>query len=527
MTATPRLTHRLPPAGSFGRRHGIAIALAFVALALALAAGVIALKRPSAAAGGLDIYLPDLHARVGAPIKATVTTGGATRLRISLQDPSGATRVIADVRCPASPESKVADLDLRNLPPGRYLLTVQALDARGRPLASRRHTFTRRTDSPRVAFDENNALLRDGEPFFPVGVWMPHMEPVAGLSPAHLARAGMMNTAVVQGDRDDGRLDASSFNRLLSECGAWGAAGIGPARGGSHPLAIDSVVSRSRSSRALVSWMWIDEPEYNNISPKQTRAWTEQAHAADPHHPVLMNLVGSQFVGQGGSEASARSFTSDLVLAGEPLPADWISTDYYPVAFAHRFGTDLQTSFDNFAAQLRLAREWTLDLYPTATFIETASQPGLGSDRQPAPEQVWAETWIAVTSGAKGIIWFPHDGSMHPGTWTVMAKATNYLNKFAPILAEPDYTAVARSQTKGARVDVLAKKHDGRIYVFAVNRDVDSPAVAQFGVPQAAKGRVSVFGEGRELESASSFTDSFAPLGVHIYVIDMRGGSGQ
>lgn len=506
-------------AGAHRRRQYVAAVTA--AVALALAAGAIVLSRTGGESGGLEVYVPDLHSRTGATVKATVTTPDAARLRTTLWGRRLGELTVSEVDAPTSPRSTIASVDLSRLEKGSYRLTVQALDSGGRVLASQSTAFKRQVSgSPAVSFDEHNSMIRDGKPFFPVGIWMPHLQTTRDTSVPELSARGIVNTTVVQGRRGLGEHDDKAFADLLGQCEAAGTAGIGPARGGDHEIDVDSIVQRGKDSPALLAWMWIDEPEYNGVSPEQVRTWTEQAHAADPNHPVLVNLVGAQFVEQGGSSGSAKKFTSDFVGAGLPLPADWISTDYYPIAFAESFDTPLQTALDNFAAQLTLAREWTLGLYPTAAFIETASQPGLGSTTVPLPEQVWAETWIAVARGVKGVIWFPYDGAVHPRTASVQARATSYLTRFAPILAEPDHALTGRDHLVGSRVDFISKEHEGLVYIFAVNRDVDSPARARFTVHGMRLTNVEVYGEGRRLEPEDdSFDDNFEPYGVHIYVV--------
>lgn len=504
-----------PPAGSRKARRVRAFSAA-IGIALALQAAPGWSRRAAAIdASGLQVLHPDFHSRLGARILASVTTPGATRLRVVLTGPHGYRRVLADVPVPRTEDAHVATLDLRRLRAGRYTLTSEAFDRFGIPLARRTETFTRAIDgAPKVGFDEHNALRVDGEVVFPVTTWM--ADPARGPwapGPGRVIRESHLQ-------REDGVYDARTFASFVDESAQHGAWVIGPARGDPAAADIEGVVRAAKSKGALLAWMWVDEPEYAGLSPAQVRRWTERTHALDPERPVAMNLAGSVFLGQGGDRATARAFTADLVQAGRPAPADWISTDYYPVAFSPAFGMETQEAFDNYAAHLRTVRAWTKDLYPIKTFVEVASQPGMSSERVPTPEQVWAETWIAVANGAKGISWFPYDGARDPRTEQVQSRAAAYLTHFAGRLAGADSRRVTRRHLDGDRVDFVAKEDGHTLYVFAVNRDVDDPATVRFELSGRVPVSVRVYGEDRVLRpSAGGFSDEFEPYGVHIYEV--------
>ena len=70
----------------------------------------------------------------------------------------------------------------------------------------------------------------------------------------------------------------------------------------------------------------------------------------------------------------------------------------------------------------------------------------------------------------------------------------------------------------------MAKRQGDRLYVFAVNydeRQVGSKATITIeGLPSGAE--VTVIDEGRSIRSgAGSFTDTFEPLAVHIYRLEL------
>ncbi len=78
----------------------------------------------------------------------------------------------------------------------------------------------------------------------------------------------------------------------------------------------------------------------------------------------------------------------------------------------------------------------------------------------------------------------------------------------------PDETVSDDSQ----QVVVSARTWGGALYVIAVNSGY-SAAQATFKLPALDGRTLSVMGESRRIASTGdSFTDSFAPLQVHIYI---------
>jgi hypothetical protein len=75
----------------------------------------------------------------------------------------------------------------------------------------------------------------------------------------------------------------------------------------------------------------------------------------------------------------------------------------------------------------------------------------------------------------------------------------------------------------GAKLDAMAKVHDGRLYVFAVNYD-ERALVAEATITVAGltpNRKIEVVDEERTIQAgAGSFSDKFEPLAVHVYRIE-------
>jgi hypothetical protein len=92
-----------------------------------------------------------------------------------------------------------------------------------------------------------------------------------------------------------------------------------------------------------------------------------------------------------------------------------------------------------------------------------------------------------------------------------MRRTNRQLTTLAPaLLGGPVHVGV---QTDVGRVDAVARRFGGATYVFAVNVS-RQPVHARFSV---ARGNWQVFEEARVVRGV--LADSFAPLGVHVYVL--------
>jgi hypothetical protein len=151
---------------------------------------------------------------------------------------------------------------------------------------------------------------------------------------------------------------------------------------------------------------------------------------------------------------------------------------------------------------------------PTYQWIESN---GWGCPTGPTavtPQTVTAEAWLALAGGARGLGFFP------PGWEEPVAQAiagiSRTVKNLQPALAAPP---IAASVVGGdGRIAVGARALNGAVYVIAVNPSTTA-ATATIEVPSLAGRWLTVLGESRVARARDArFTDSFAPLGVHLYV---------
>jgi len=180
------------------------------------------------------------------------------------------------------------------------------------------------------------------------------------------------------------------------------------------------------------------------------------------------------------------------------------------------------------------------------------------------PKDVRCDAYLALISGAKGIMWYGYyyaksrtqlmdailqvatqlNGPMRLGEVLLLGKETTSLAcelMKGPKLAPPASAYEKDWQKKKLfkhydSIQWTARKHKGNLYIFAVNiaqRLVSGPATddgglsynltARFGPLSSNASEVEVIGEERTIIPVTNyFSDTFKPLAVHIYKVALE-----
>ncbi len=150
---------------------------------------------------------------------------------------------------------------------------------------------------------------------------------------------------------------------------------------------------------------------------------------------------------------------------------------------------------------------------PTFQWIETTHMQCPFGDPALAvtPATVRAESWLALVGGAHGLGFFPIGwGGDVSGA---LAQVGRDVEALGPALLAP-----AEPVTADAPIQATARSSGGAFYVFAVNPTYAS-ATAAIRAPGLDGRPLQVIGESRTVTPKDgAFTDSFAPLAVHLYV---------
>jgi hypothetical protein len=224
-----------------------------------------------------------------------------------------------------------------------------------------------------------------------------------------------------------------------------------------------------------------------------------------------------RLVPNNGGGPRFQTLTNHFYSHADPLPqgrgmypaliqnADVLSFDLYPLQNWCRYD-QFGVVFDSQRELVRLAAG-----KPTFQWIEAREMDCHDPSLDPTPETVHAETWLAIAGGAHLMGYFPKD--FGPGIGAQIAADKRQIETLVPALLDQELEASADGSVK-----VGARQHNGAIYVIAVNAS-RSTVTSTITVPSLGERPItSLDGTRTVTPAAGAFSDTFAPLAVHIYI---------
>lgn len=258
-------------------------------------------------------------------------------------------------------------------------------------------------------------------------------------------------------------------------------------------------------------------------APEQTLQGYRDLRASDAGRPVFMTLTASfmpffKKLPDNRREQLYRAYAQ---------AADVLGFDIYPIYGWGRL--DWVHLVSEGMANLRTLAPSK----PLYAWIETSrggQWVGDAAQKDVTPTHIRAEVWMSICQGATAIGYFTHvwkpaysQFGVPPENVAALREINAQLQRLTPVLAAPMAgRAVSFELEGGLRTDVLAKEHEGALYVFAVNSDSAAKAGrGTFTVAGLQAGqKITVVDEQRTLTAeAGVFHDDFAPLAVHLYCL--------
>ncbi|MFY9342953.1 MAG: beta-galactosidase [Planctomycetota bacterium] len=299
-------------------------------------------------------------------------------------------------------------------------------------------------------------------------------------------------------------------------------------RAGMRVICAQNEVGLAHRGKAIVGWMHGDEPDNAQgrrlkgyappILPTVVQADYQRLRQADATRPILLNLgQGAAWDGwHGRGERTNHPEDYPEYCKG----CDVVSFDIYPVTHDHR---DVAGKLEFVGEGVQRLRKWTGGNKPVWACIETGHVNN--AKVRPTPEQVRAEVWIAIASGASGIVFFAHEFApqfveagllAHPEIADAVRAICTEVHAAAPVLSSPqvpDAVAVAN----GGELAVRAHEHGGALWLFVASLQ-DELQPATFTVKGATKGRVEVAGDARPIALVNGvFRDEIPAYGIRHY----------
>lgn len=240
-------------------------------------------------------------------------------------------------------------------------------------------------------------------------------------------------------------------------------------------------VGLANGGRTIVGWMHVDEPDNAQaaaigygppIPPADIAARYESMHRADPTRPVFLNLgqgaAWDSWHGRGSRTNRPEDYPEYL------KGCDIACFDIYPVTHTH---ADVRGRLEWVARGVQRLREGCRDAKPVWACIETThiDNPNV----RPTAQQIEAEVWIAICSGASGIVYFAHEfapafveaGLLRHADAAAAVRAVNAeVQRLAPVLNSKLLRGAATvAGAPGDEFAVRAHHHDAALHVFVAS----------------------------------------------------------
>jgi len=258
--------------------------------------------------------------------------------------------------------------------------------------------------------------------------------------------------------------------------------------------------------------------------PPEVRKEYRSIKTADPSRPVFMTLTGHfhPFFKK-WSDQQRESLYPEYIKA-----TDVVGYDIYPI-YGWNKPEWIHLVHDGTEELRRLAGE-----RPLYAWIETSRGGQYTGDlerqKHVTPVHIRAEVWMAICRGATAIGYFTHiwkpaykQFGVPPENVRAMKQINDQITRLAPvILSEPAEAEVSIKLNGQLSGDIMAREHEGQLYLFAVNYDSRQlGGQAQIMVKGLEPGiKIEVVDENRTIKAADgAFADEFGPLAVHIYSI--------
>ena len=412
-------------------------------------------------------------------------------------------------------------LDVSKLDKGKYTVTADLIDQVGKQLSRSVLDFHKvrapklKLTDMKVHVDEQNRLVVDGKPFFPIGMYCcrgrDRWESDALF--AEMASVGfntVQNYSVIRCSRaQEEEIKAHVIPWLDSahEHGLRVYLGIAPStgpvfrrRGRSRDLSdrfgsrIDPLADTAqamdllRDHPSVLCWYIGDESIGHGMTEDYMSRLNRLVKHLDPHHPTCIATC------PGGHRNDGLRRTARVC----DIPAN----DHYP-------SEDLGSAWRSTAVKSQDAVDssqtwWAVPLCCKRPFSEN---------------ELRVQVYEAIVHGARGIIWWAayYVKTRFPENWERTKALASELRDLSPILLGDACEDAVRVQPEDATIDWILRKAKGRRYLIVVNYKPAPTDAVSFTVPGISSCR-PLFGDSKPLEvRGGRFTHRVEAYGRNVY----------
>lgn len=448
------------------------------------------------------------------PEKSYYTSENAAVVRILCNKTAGCGKYDATVSLNAGSKSIVAkkksadkdvvyyELPISALKPGSYKVTAK-LKEQGQKEKTLAAEIKKLAPGPAIEtklLNFRGGLLEvNGKPFFPLGIYSIPPENMKDL-----VESGV-NAMIYYGNTVDAERD---INKAMDGLGLkYSAYPIYPHKrinDDSRETLVKEIEEKAKNNN-LFMWYLADEPEGFGQSPELIGDVFKLVKSVDPYRPQAIVMMSPEHY-------SKYTDATDIFMF-----------DRYPTPTGAQ---DTVGLFAQRSVQAVYGRKPVIAIPQAFSWQVWDGTMKEGAEHRPNYAEMKNSAIESIAADVKGIIYWAYTASRYdirkyPEHEKAFRKLISELAGLIDVMSEPNaYLDIAvEPDFKG--IDWGAKRHGGKLYIFAYNGDPDVKDKVAFTLPEAYKDKtIEVYGENRTIKTAGrSFTDSFGIFETHIYII--------
>jgi hypothetical protein len=346
--------------------------------------------------------------------------------------------------------------------------------------------------------DEHNRFILNGEPFFPLGLFV--VQSLTDTSQLNeIAKSPfdtLMNYNINNGTKGQisnylNQLQVRNL-KLIFSLKEYIGHGLGDIN------TITRKVNTFKDHPAIISWYMNDErgPEYL----RELDARYQKVRELDDNNPVWSVHWNTDWLIQ-------EAHTTDIV-GVDPYPID-----NNPITLVSKMAD--------------AANKAGKPLWLVPQIFSWRDYPGdfrAPSGRPPTREEMRAMTYLAVNHGAKGLIYYSYfnilDDRNYQKRWKEIKEIASEVDHLRPVLLSIDQTNNNDIVCNNRNIDLKLMREGDIYYLFAVNTRKKAITGVSFGNKQVNKPLIIrvLFENDRQIAlNNGNFTDDFGPYEVHVY----------
>lgn len=406
-----------------------------------------------------------------------------------------------------------------------------------------------------VTIREDNVLLVDGKPFFPIGIYNTAPRPeirdngfnvVEGVDQIDYDEKGNVIGGTPWSDRwyEMGIeynlmiLPNMFINGHVMRCQS-------PTETECDPNYARDFTSYFKTKEKLLAHYPLDEPGVNWRNHPSVPELYQAIRKEDPSHPIF--VVDQHWCPLKRTAEVSVGYDLDKCKKVNPNYDQWwleeadkithqvfgladiVAVDHYCIW--EKENGQRSDGVKEVTLAMDWAREKVADQKPVWFVVQAFSHGAFDGyvDHWPTFEEERAMVYLALNHGAKGIFYYDWSLMRNPDTdtfksaeaeklWNDIGRINKELNSLVSVIIAPKVEQTVASPD--SEIDLYLRHYEDRWYLFAVNAE-DRAVDAVFNLPADwLATSAEVYNENRIISIADSqFKDIFAPAAVHIYVI--------